>query len=168
MKIKEQDSQHMVIETTLGDRLGWMFGFGIIIVWTIIVQIIPDIIARLLFSVFGIVMMVITVRPIIGRKIVIDKFAQTIITKERTFLLISRQRVIPFLDVRSVVIDYERKIYQGGMMGGGGSADAWRVYIDTDKKTKIDHKRNKTNMLHLASEISKFIGTELVDNSAKR
>jgi hypothetical protein len=160
----------MIIARTLGERLSWIFGFGIIIVWIIIVQGVPDILARVLLSVFGLVMIVIILRPIIGRKIVIDKFAQTTKIEERTLLLKSRQRVIHFSDVRSVVIHYEQKKYLGGgVMGGGGwASDAWKVYLDNAKKDEIDHKTNKANMLHLTSEISKFIGTEIVDNSDKR
>lgn len=157
----------MVIAPTLGERLSWTFGFGFLIVWTIIAQAIPIILVRVLFTVVGVVGILHTLRSLIGTKVVIDRFAQTITTNKRSFLLVSRQRVIPFSDVRTVVIDYEQKTYPGGFHGGGTTRDAWKVYLDTAKKTEIDHKANKANMLHLASEISKFIGTELVDNSAK-
>ena len=95
-----------------------------------------------------------------GNKVIIDKLTQNI-TVDSGFLFFRRQRVIPFSDVRNIVIDYEQKVSEKR------AHDAWKVSINNvGKKLKIDHTRNKASMFHLASEISSFIGTELVDNSA--
>ncbi len=97
-------------------------------------------------------------------KIEIDKMTMTI--NMRTMSTLFRKRVIPFSDVRTVVIDYEAEAKTSGY-AAGARVDAWKVSIDiAGKKFKIDRTRNKENMFHLASEISSFIGTELVDNSA--
>lgn len=60
-----------------------------------------------------------------------------------------------------------RQVRGGGGPYDGGTTkfDTWEIYLVG--VGEIDHARNRAKMLHLASEISKFIGRELVDNSAK-
>ncbi len=170
MEIKEQDEQHIAIGPTISERFWGTFRFVFFIVWCIIVQIIPIIPIRILFSVAGVVGILATLRTLIGTRIVIDKLTQTVTISKRSFFLASRQRVILFSDIRSVVIDYEQQTSGGGAGSPHGvstSYDAWKVSLDIGEKVEIDDTTNKANMLHLASEISRFIGRELVDNSAK-
>jgi len=53
VEIKEKDEQHMVIKVT---RVGCSLIFGLVFftVWTLVVQIIPDILFRVLFSLVGV------------------------------------------------------------------------------------------------------------------
>ncbi len=69
----------------------------------------------------------------------------------------------------ATTIDYEKITSGGGGPYGGGttSRDAWKVSLDIGEKVKIKHTTKKENMLNLATEISKFIGSELLDNSTK-
>ena len=101
-----------------------------------------------------------------GHKIIIDKLTKSITLKKQHFLLIYRERVVPFSIVRNVVIDYEPHTTASGP-SGTTHHNAWKVSLDIGKKLKIDRTTNEANMFRLASEISKFIGRELVDNSAK-
>lgn len=167
MKIKQQDEQHLVIGPTLGDQLGVTFGFVFLIGWTIGVQFIPLIWMRVLFSAVGLVLIYIVLRSPIVTRIAIDKLTQTVTISDRSFFLVSRQLVIPFSAVSSVSITYKQKTGGGGgdPYGGGTTKyDTWEIFVGSHK---IDQSTNKAKMLHLTSEISKFIGRELVDNSAK-
>lgn len=98
---------------------------------------------------------------IIGNRIIIDKLTESIVFEKRPFLLINRRRLIPLSSVRSVVIDYEPDALEIRML------NEWKVYLDVGEKLKLGVATNKANMLHLSSEISKFIERPLVDNSAK-
>lgn len=109
MKIKEQNEQRMVIGPALGDRLGMTFVFVFLIGLTIGVQFIPIIWMRVLFSVVGLVLIYVALRSPIVTRIAIDKLAQTVTISDRSFFLVSRQRVHPFSAVRSVRINYEQK-----------------------------------------------------------
>jgi len=160
-------SQCMVIRPIFSERFGLIFGLAFVIVWSIIAQFIPIILIRVLFSVFGILMGLLILRGFLGSKIFIDKPTQTVTINKRSFFLASRQRVIPFSDVENVVIDYEQKTSMSGPHGGTTSYDAWKVSLDIGEKVEIKNTTKKANMLYLASEISRFIGRELVDNSAK-
>ena len=102
---------------------------------------------------------------IFGTKFIVDKLTQTVGIHERHFLLIHRQRVIPFRDVTRVDIDYKKKC---DIWGGQTLVrrSAWQVSLNvSDEKVKIDHTTNKADMYNLASRVSNFLGKELVDNS---
>ena len=157
----------MVIGGPIGGGGRLAFALVFFTFWTIVAQIIPIIWVRALFSVVGVVVILAILRALMGAKIVIDKLTQTVTISRPSFFLVSRQRVIPFSDVRSVVIDYKT------LTSGGGDTvatwqDAWKVSLDiSGKRFKIDHRTKKADMFYLASGISEFIGRELVDNSAK-
>ena len=171
MKIKEFDSQHMVIGHTLGEQLGLMFTFVILIGFIIAAQFIPIILIKVLFSIVAILFGLFVLGELIGRKIVIDKLAESIITERRYLSFIRRRRIITFSNVYNVVIDYEKIRYSagGGTTGSiGKSSDAWKVSLNTHAgKLEIDHKKNREDMLYLAEGISRFMGKELIDYSAK-
>jgi len=157
----------MVIGPTPGDRFWMTFIFVFLIGWTIGVQFIPIIWMRVLLSVGGLVIIYIVLRSPIVTRIAIDKLAQTVTISNRSFFLVSRQRVIPFSAVRSVRINYEQRAVRsgGGFSAYGGGTkkfDTWEVFIGPHK---IDLSKNREKMLHLASEISKFIGRELVGSN---
>lgn len=157
----------MVIGPTLGERFWGIIALVFAIVLSIVAQLIPIIWGRVLLTVFGLVLALHILGRLMDTMIVIDKSTQTVTIRERSFFLASRQHIIPFSDVRGVVIDYEQKESDGGS-GGPTSHDAWKVSLDIGgKRSEIDHTTKKADMFYLASEISRFIGTELVDNSAK-
>lgn len=160
MKIKEKGEQRIVIAPSLSDWLATLF---LLVLATFFSAILPQpwgIVVGTVGALFALGM-------VAGNRVVIDRSTQAITMGKRPFLLIHRQRVIPFSNVGSVVIEYE-PITSGGGQYSTTARDAWKVSIDiVGKKLKIDHTTNKANMFHLASDISSFIGTELVDNSAK-
>ena len=95
-------------------------------------------------------------------RIVLDRTTQTITIKQPSLFLVGRKNVIPFSDVSSIVIAYEPED------SGEVSVDAWDVWLSTGiNKFMVAHTRNKEDMLHIADEISRFIGIELIDNSMK-
>ena len=147
-----------------------VFGLVFVIAWTLFVQFIPIILIRVLFSLGGVFGILSFVRILRATRIVLDKPSQTVIVRKPSLFLVRRQRVIPFSYVGSIGIDYAPEVSGGGGPYGGGttSEDVWKVSLDIGgSKTEVAHTTNKGDMLHLASEISKFIGRELVDNSAK-
>jgi len=165
--IKEQDSKRILIGHTTGERIGAIFGLAFVIIVIIIIA--AQFLHVILASVVGILIGLLILRAVLSGKIVINKSTKTITINKRSFFLTSRQRVIPFSEVRNVVIDYLKITSSSGGPYGGGttSRDAWKVSLDIGGKVEIKHTTKKANMLHLASELSKFIGVELVDNSAK-
>ena len=164
MRIKEQTEQRMLITPRLGN---WLTTALLLMLFLFLLELANFIL--LASPPLGIVLLVLwamfVLGQLLGNRIVLDKGTQSITIEKRHFLLIRTRRVIPFSDVGTVVIDYEAEITS---YRTGGSRDAWRVSIDiVGKKLSIDRTSNKANMFDLASEISSFIGTEQVDNSAK-
>ena len=164
MKIIEQDEQHLAIGPTITERLGWIYGFVFSIVWLISVQYISDtLLIRILFSVVGLVLLYYSLRGIIGKRVVIDKLTQTVKIKERSVFLVGRHRIIPFSGITNIEIAYDRV-----GSGAAGSRDTWRVFLNVGGyMVGIDHTLNRTDMQNIATEISRYIGKELVDNSEK-
>ncbi len=170
MRITEEDLQHLVIVNTFGERA---FGVGFLVFAIILIY--PLIRIGLLTGFFGFLLLVVTltfiyfgVRILIGRRIILDKSTDSVILESPSLLLIRKKRIIPFTDVKGVEIKY-KKWTQGGWFGQGGfDNDGWQVSLDTGgKMVKMDHRNNRENMSHLANKISKFMGKELADHSAK-
>lgn len=157
----------MVIGYTISHRLASTLGviavfmtFGYIFLRTI-----PITVVWVILLVLGLVGVLITLHALFPSRILIDKPAQTLTISKRSFFLTSRQRVIPFSDVRSVRIDYKQKTsprsYGSTYSVGGTSQDAWEVSLDIgDENFKIDHTTKRADMLELASEIRRFVGKE--------
>lgn len=164
VEIKEKGEQHMVIKVDLGG-CSLIFGLIFVIVWTLIVQIIPVILIRVLFSLAGVYGILAILRRLMAIRVVLDKPTQTVTIRKPSLFLVSRRRIIPFSYVRSVVIDYKPQV-----SGSGESSTlerAWKVSLNIgSEKFEIAHTTEKADMYYLASEISTFIGRELVDNSA--
>ena len=171
MKIKEEDSQHLVIVSHFSERaIGVLFlVFGIIFIY-------PLTFIGLLTSFFGVLLLVVTlifiylgVRILMGRRIILDKSTNSVILESPSLLLTRKKYIIPFTAVKGVEITYKKWI-RGGWFGlGGFDNDGWQVSLDTgDNIVKMDHRNNRENMSHLANKISEFIGKELTDHSAKK
>lgn len=161
MEIIERDEQHIVIEVT---RRGCSLIFGLVlfIVWTIIAQFIPITLVRVLFSVVGVVGILFILRMFMAIRIVLDKPTQTVTIRKPSLFLVSRQRVIPFSYVRSVVIDYAPEVIVSNLYRITMSQNSWKVSLNIGgNKFEIAHTTNKADMLYLASEISRFMGKEL-------
>ncbi len=154
MKIKEKDEQHMVIVSSLSQRLGWILLLAFAIFMGFIgfpsLSVAPIVIS----VVFGIC----ALANLRSRKVVIDKLTQSISLDERRFLLIYRQRIIPFSAVKGMTMDEKiRTNPQGGI-----PHKAWEISIDIGgKKLKIDKGSNRMNMLELAEKISLFMEKKL-------
>jgi len=156
MDIQKQNPQHLVIAPT-GQRLLWICVFMVAV--SIAVFLPP---VAIVISVF---LGLYSLGEIIGTKFVVDKLTQSVGIHERRFLFIHRQRVIPFRDITSVDIDYRKK---WGAWGAQALVrrSAWQVSLNVaGEKLKIDHTTNKADMHNLVSEVSNFMGKELVDNS---
>jgi len=170
MKIKEEDLQHILIVSPFGERA---YGVGFLVFAIILIYPLTSI--GLLTGFFGFLLLVVTliliyfgVRILVGRRIILDKLTESVILESPSLLLIRKKRIISFTDVKGVQIRY-KKWLQGGWFGQGGfDNDGWQVSLDTGgKMVKMDHRNSRENMSHLANKISKFIGKELADHSAK-
>jgi len=86
---------------------------------------------------------------IISTKFAVDKLTQSVVIHQRHFLLIHRQRVIPFRDITSVDIDYKKKWEVWGAQALIRHS-AWQVSLNVaGEKLKIDHTTNKVDMCNL-------------------
>ena len=106
-------------------------------------------------------------------KVVLDKTAESIIIEKRPFLLLDRQRVIPFSAVKAVAIDYARERPKWWHMNnttilGESEGEVWKVALETEAETieiAHTHKRWGMPVRSLAREISRFLRKELEDHS---
>lgn len=174
MKIKEQDGQRMVLASPLREWLLAIIVLVLVIAFICLVGllVVPELTARVGIEdsliptiVISVVLGLYSLGKIIGTKFVVDKLTQSVGIHERRFLFIHRQRVIPFRDITSVDIDYRKK---WGVWGAQALVrrSAWQVSLNVaGEKLKIDHTTNKADMHNLVSEVSNFMGKELVDNS---
>ena len=115
MKIKEQDSQYLVIVSTLGERL---FGLLFTVVAIIFLAVfflsspnrsmdffsVPFIVVPLIFLFIG-------VRRLMGRRIICDKSIRSIMLESPNFILIRKKRIIPFTDVKNMEITRKDILY---------------------------------------------------------
>ena len=171
MKIKEEDSKHLVITSTLGERLLGIFAVVVFIIFLAVCFIFlarfqarPTGFFVVLCIVPPLIGIYIGVRRLMGKRIVLEKFTNSVILKAPSLLLVRQKRIIPFAEVNSVEMTY-KSIHTGGSYGGYNRA-GWQVSLDTgDQMVKIDHTTDRENMLYLADKISKFMGKEVVDNS---
>jgi hypothetical protein len=169
MKIKEEDSQHLVIVSPFGERtigvtllvLAIIFIGPLVRYLTILTYLVP------LLMVFPLILIYFGVRILKGRRIILDKLTENVILEAPNLLLIRKKQIIPFTAVKGVDITYKT---WGGWFGQGGfNNDGWQVSLDTGgKMVKMDHRPNRKDMSHLANHISWFMGKELVDRSAKK
>jgi hypothetical protein len=172
MKIKEEDSQHLVIVSPFRERLTGVFllVFAIICTYPLValVGFLPSFLGVLLFLVVPLILIYFGVRILMGRRIILDKSTDSVTLEAPTLLLPRKKRIIPFTAVKGVEITY-KKWGQGGWFGQGGfDNDGWQVSLDTGgKMVKMDHRPNRKDMLYLANKIGKFMGKELADHSAK-
>ena len=131
MDIHEQSSQHLEISST-GQRVSWICVFMFAVSLTFFRH--P---VAIVTSVF---LGLYSLGKIIGTKFIIDKLTQSVSIRERRFLLIHSQRIIPFQDIWSVGIDYKKK---WGVWGAQAIVrrKAWQVSLNVgDEKLKIDKK----------------------------
>ena len=171
MRIKEEDSQHLVIVNTFGEQ-----AFGVLcLVFAIIgiyllVSLLTSLLGFLLL-VFPLILIYSGVRILMGRRVILDKSTDSVILESPSLLLTRKKRIIPFTAVKGVEITNTKwkQWTQGGTFRQEGfDSGGWQVSLDTGgKMVKIDHRSNRENMSYLANKISKFIGKELVDHSAK-
>ena len=102
-------------------------------------QSIPDILPRVLATVVLVYVILGFMCMFMPIRIVLDKPTQTVtVRKLSPFFLVSRKRVIPFSDVKSVVIVYAPEESGGGEHSTGSSRDAWKVSLNIDGKKKLN------------------------------
>ena len=179
MKIKEEDSQHLVITSTLGERLLGVFvavaGISFLVSFLAVLFIFTArptgffkeyLFIGVPFIVVNLIVIYIGVRRLMGKRIVLEKSTNSVILKAPSLLLVRQKRIIPFAEVNSVAITY-KSIHSGGQYGGYNRA-GWQVSLNTGgQMVKIDHTTDRENMLYLADKISKLMGKEVVDNSER-
>lgn len=180
MKIKEEDSQHLVIVSTFRERLIGVF-FTVIasIMLAVLFYFFPNLptVAKVAIVV-PLIVIHLGVRTLMGRSIVLDKSTDSVILEAPNLLLTRKKRIIPFTDIEDVEITYKR------ISSEAGPRDEWQVslytggrgvYIDrtTDRKymytagkmVYIDQATDRECMSSLADKISRFMGKEVVDHS---
>lgn len=158
---KEWDSKQIVILPTIMEKLG-----GKRFVWLVIIICIALTVVNPTLGIVGwFVAALHFTGNIIGKRVIIDKLTETITAKNRYLMLIQKKRVIPFSKVRGVRID-EKHVGKHVTSANGAVDVFWEVSIDTSgKKIRIDRTSKFTDMRYLANEISRFIGSRLIDNS---
>lgn len=147
MEIKKRNSERLVIAPTLSAQLPWMVFLAAAILITFRVS--------LVFIAISVVLGLYILGELITNKIVIDKPTESIVIEKRRFLLIHRQRVIPFSAVTAVRL-------RGGPVGEEGveRLGPWQLYLDIPgKRVKIAQGTGWEGMGQ-ASEISRLIGKE--------
>jgi hypothetical protein len=169
VKIKEEDSQHLVIVSPFRERVTGVFllVFAIICIYPL-VGFLPSYFGFLLFLVVPLIFMYFGVRILMGRRIILDKSTDSVVLEAPTLLLPRKKRIIPFAAIKNVEISYRKWLQRGWFGQGGFDNDGWQILLDTGgKMVKIDHRPNRKDMSHLANRIAKFMGKELADHSAK-
>jgi len=162
--VAEKNEKRMVIK---GSERGWSFILGLtaIIVWLVLSQFIPLLWLRIILSIGGALLLLAFLQSMIGKKIVIDKQAETITIGKRSFFLTSRQRIVRFSEIKNLIVNYRH--IRGTSESTAGPSETWELLLDIGEKLEIERGSNRTNLLSVAGEISGFIGKELIDNSAK-
>ena len=98
-------------------------------------------------------------------RVVINRLAENIIKEKWYFLLVRRRQIVPFWQVTGVVVDYRR------VSGATRAHGMWEVYLDISgqrvRKLEIERTRSEEEVRHMAGEISRYIGKELIMNSSK-
>ena len=164
VKIKEQDSEHLIIVATLGERIGgviFLIMASILLSYYFLIfsrsdfgffTVIPFIVIPLVFIYWG-------MRMLISKRFFFNKSLNNIIVEKPSLLLIREKHILSFADIENVDIMYSRTY---------NATEGWRVSLNTGGKSiEVDHGTSKDKMYNLADEISKFTGTLLADNSAK-
>jgi len=176
MKIKEHDGQRMVIAPPLAERLKWILvlAFAIFLFVPILSGRFsldfPWVLGYLTSVVFSVILGLYALGKVIGNKTVIDKLTQSIMVKKRPFLLIHRQRNIPFSAVMSVDVEYSMERHRwwetfGQERWQQRERTYWQVSLNVgEEKVKIDQADEHVITNNVASAISRFIGKKLVDN----
>ena len=154
MEIKARDEQRLILAPSFSSRLKWIFWLVVAVALGVFLP------PRVLGITISVVLGFYCLRKLIGKTVVIDKPTRSITVEERNFLLIPNRRVIPFMDVTRVVVDYHP--------GDTNHRSWWDVYLDIGgKKFKIDSSTIEWSMWALGLKISELIGKEMIDKHGK-
>lgn len=158
MKIKEQDSYHLVITPPLAQRVVVLLFLGAAILGVVILVV--SVGGFLLFPILFIAVFLYIAGHIIGKKFVLDKLTENITLEKRHFMVVNKRRVIPFSAITSVTIEYKERRSQSG------SYDTWRVSLDIgDERIWVDQKSKQEDIYHIANEIGRFIDKKVAVKS---
>ena len=91
MEIKKRDEQRLILAPSFSDRFKWIFWLVVALALGVFLP--PRVIGITISVVLGFYCL----RKLIGKTVVIDKTTRSITAEERSFLLIPKQRVIPFM-----------------------------------------------------------------------
>ena len=168
MVIKEQDEQRMVIVYSWSQRLGLItpLVLGVpIFAGTIVVNSVVGIVLIIIWGIYALTV-------IRGKTIILDKLTSNISIKERRFLVINKEQVIPFGDVNKVLATEKTAFFFNIVTLCENYFALWRERIIKqwfqyrlweinltvgEKQIKIDATPNQSDMRNLANEISSFI-----------
>ena len=161
MAIKEQDGQLMVIAPALGERvlgiLAYVVLASVIALSLFFIPPLPGIILVVVLLLYG-------AGELTGR-IVINRMTENITKEKWYFLLVRRRHIVPFWQVTAVVVDYKRA------SGVARAHGVWMGYLDVSgqkaRRLEIERARSEEEVRHMAGEISRYIGKELVMNSSQ-
>jgi len=154
VEIKKRDEQRLILAPSFSDRFKWIFWLVVALALGVFLP--PRVIGITISVVLGFYCL----RKLIGKTVVIDKTMRSITAEERSFLLIPNQRVIPFMDVTMVVVDYRPL--------DGNHPSWWDVYLDIGgEKFKIDSSTQEWAMWSLGIEVSELIGKKMIDKHLK-
>jgi len=96
-----------------------------------------------------------------GKKVFIDKANEQIVLRNRYLFFIRRERVIPFADISSVVV--ESRVHSGGSHGGSEVTWSRLSIVVGGAKVAIDDSKNEWEMWSLGQRVSQLTGKEMVD-----
>jgi len=154
VEIKARYEQRLILAPPFSERFKWIFWLVVALALGVFLP--PRVIGITISVVLGFYCL----RKLIGKTVVIDKTTRNITVEERNSLLIPNQRVIPFMDVTRVVVDYHPGVHN--------HPSWWDVYLDIDgEKFKIDSSTTEWSMWALGHDISSLIGKEMIDKHLK-
>ena len=183
MKIIGSGTERLVMTSTSGKRAAGAF---LIVIPVIILVAFPSLFFvstpwgffDVFFLVVPLAAIYLGIRMLVGRRIVFEKFTNSVTVGVPSLLLVRQKRVIPFAEVDGVEITGRREWSQttggGSYMGlshrgrgayTGGSHLVWQVSLDTGGEMVMLDTGKREDMSHLAHKISGFIGKKLVVNS---
>jgi hypothetical protein len=182
MRVIENRTERLVMTSNPGKRAAGAF---LIVIPVIILVAFPSVFFGhtpwgffdVFFLVVPLAAIYFGIRMLVGRRIVFEKFTNSVTLEAPGLLLVRQKRVIPFAEVDGVEITGRRKwtqttgvgSYRGVSYSGGaytgGSHLVWHVSLDTGGEMVMLDTGKREDMSHLAHKISGFMGKKLVSNS---
>lgn len=169
MRIKEQDSEHLIISNTWWERIVALFWVvvGVSLISLFFSVFSSSVFENMDFMVIPFILVPLVpiyrgIRILIGKRFTFDKLRNTVVVSKPNVFLVREGYTLSFADIDNVDITYQE------IRGEHSSTDAWKVTLNIGGHViEVDNGKNKHKMYQLANEIHNFTGALLADRSAK-